>query len=306
MQSISPSAQALLWEAELCFVQFPRPAAEQMRPWAEPGVEVVMWRETGCDFQCHSFQPAGDIVSAARSSFSLAQSLRGGCRYSLGVSTAHPCTNASCRIYRTLEAVLLVLPGIAGPFKEQTWQVHVWRRHCSVLCSSGRTCVGVWRRYFLFASEQRSLLENHPLAASVLQWMLPTSHLAQRHSQLGNRHYERKIMAQHFSPGGTMGLFSPCHGMSRRTEAAELYFWSWSSITERLCAMWMCQLDWSNLEPSALCCFTCCRHQHSHSFLLIVSSIPLPLHCCLRVVASPGITGDKKGVPWSGFSLFYQ
>lgn len=145
-----------------------------------------------------------------------------------------------------------------------------------------------------------------PPTASVSQWMLPTLHLAQKHSQLGNGHYERKIMAQHFSPSGTMGLFSPLHGMSRRAEAAELYSWTWSSITERLCAMWMCQLDWSNLAPSALYYFTCCRHQHSHPLLLRVSSIPLPFHCFIRVVASPGITGDIKGVPWYGFFLSYQ
>lgn len=129
-----------------------------------------------------------------------------------------------------------------------------------------------------------------------------TLHLAQRHSQLRNGHYERKIMAQRFSPGGTMGLFSPRHGMSGRAEAAELYFWTRSSITERLCAMWMCQVDWNNLESSALGCFTYCRHQHSHSVLLRVSSIPLPFHCFIGVIASPGITGDKKRV----FFLFYQ
>lgn len=189
--------------------------------------------------------------------------------------------------------MLLVFPGTCSPFKEQPWQGHVCRRHCSVLCSSGRACVGVWRRYFPFATEQRRLLENDPLPASVSQRMLPTLHLVQRHSQFGNKHYESKIMAQHFSPGGTMGLFSLLHGTSGRAEAAELYSWTWSSTTERLCAMWMCQLDWSNLEPSALCCFTCCRHQHSHSVLLRVSSIPLPFHCFIST--SPGITVDKKG-----------
>lgn len=101
-------------------------------------------------------------------------------------------------------------------------------------------CEGV-KEVFSFASEQRSLLENDPLSASVSQGMLPTLHLAQRHSQLGNRHYERKIMAQHFSPGGTMGLFSPCHGVRGRAEAAELCFWTCPSITERLCAMCICQ-----------------------------------------------------------------
>lgn len=47
-----------------------------------------------------------------------------------------------------------------------------------------------------------------------------------------------------------------------------------------------------------------CRHPHSQ--FCSVSSIPLPFHCFIRVVASPGIGGDKKGVIWSGFFLLYQ
>lgn len=142
-----------------------------------------------------------------------------------------------------------------------------------------------------------------PPAASVSQWMLPTLYLAQKHSQLGNGHYERKIMAQHFSLSGTMGLFSRRHGTSRRGRAAELYFWTWSSITERLCAMWMCQLDRSGSAPSALCCLACCRHPLSQ--FRSVSSIPPPFHRFIRAVASPGIEGDKKGVCWSSFFLLY-
>lgn len=76
-----------------------------------------------------------------------------------------------------------------------------------------------------------------PPTASVSQWMLPTLSLVQKHSQLGNGHYERKIMTQYFSLSGTMVLFSLHHGMSRRDRAAKLYFWTWSSITERLCVM---------------------------------------------------------------------
>lgn len=140
--------------------------------------------------------------------------------------------------------------------------------------------------------------------ASVSQWMLPTLSLAQKHSQLGNGHYERKIMTPHFSLSGTMVLFSLRHGMSRRGRAAELYFWTWSSITERLCVMCKCQLDRSGLAPSAMYGSAC--YWHPHSLFCLVSSIPLHFHCFIRVVASPGIGRHKKGVHWSGFFLLYQ
>jgi len=104
-----------------------------------------------------------------------------------------------------------------------------------------------------------------PPTASVSQWMLPTLSLAQKHSQLGNGHYERKIMAQHFSLSGTMGLFSPRHGTSRRSRAAELYFWTWSSITGRLFAVWMCQLDRSGLAL-LLCAALTAADIHIHGF----------------------------------------
>lgn len=123
-----------------------------------------------------------------------------------------------------------------------------------------------------------------PAIASFSQWMLPTLSLAQKHSQLGNRHYERKIMAQHFSLRGIMGLFSLRHGTSRRGRAAELYFWTWSSITERLCVMLMCQLDRSGLVLSAMCSLVCCRCPNSQ-FCSAFSITPF-FHCSMSVSLS--------------------
>lgn len=104
-------------------------------------------------------------------------------------------------------------------------------------------------------------------------------------------------MAQHFSLSGTMGLFSRRHGTSRRGRAVELCFWIWCSITGRLCAMWLCQLERSSSAPSAKCFIACC--QCSHPQLCSVSSIPLPFHCFISGSLSWHRSYERCALVWS-------
>lgn len=136
------------------------------------------------------------------------------------------------------------------------------------------SCVVRWRMYFLFASEQRSLLENH---------LLPVFHSEcyphypwHRNMVSLETEYERKIIAQHFSLSGTMGLFSLHRGRSRRGKTAELY-WSCSSMTERLCVIYLCQTDRSHSVLSVACSLSCCRYTHPQ--FCSASAISLIIHC---------------------------
>lgn len=152
--------------------------------------------------------------------------------------------------------------------------------------------------YFLFASEQRSLLENH---------LLPVFHSEcyphypwHRNMVSLETKYERKIIAQHFSLSRTMGFFSLHRGRSRRGKTAELY-WSCSSMREGfvpfICAS----------PTEAIQCFL--LPAHSHTADVHIHSFAQPLQLLCSFIASAVVTShcewwDKSGVHLSGFFLF--
>lgn len=154
--------------------------------------------------------------------------------------------------------------------------------------------------YFLFASEQRSLLEN---------LMLPVFHSEcyphypwHRNMVSLETKYERKIIAQHFSLSRTMGFFSLHRGRSRRGKTAELY-WSCSSMREGfvpfICAS----------PTEAIQCFL--LPAHSHTADVHIHSFAQPLQLLCSFIASAVVTShcewwDKSGVHLSGFFLLHQ
>lgn len=145
----------------LCFAELPWPASKQMIPQSEPGVEVVMWRKREMAFQFHSLQPVGDTVGAPwwgrAASFGALVGLAAQEQLPPGTGLGRGCRHTGVvgglRIHEWRHLVNWNVcdgqgsasgaPGTRRPFKGLTWQGDVWRRPCSVLCSSGRACVVV-------------------------------------------------------------------------------------------------------------------------------------------------------------------